>query len=85
MVAQCARVVAGGIFLDHLDIRGQTGAGEHTLEQIMAQKRAVRHPARQGCLKRINVVDAFAGVGAFAEQVLIDVGHGGRVRVDPAD
>ena len=35
-------------------------------------------------LECIDVVDALAGIGAFAEQILIDVGDGRGVRVDAA-
>ena len=34
------------------------------------------------CLERIDVVDALADVAALVEQVLIDVGDGGRVGID---
>ena len=44
VVAKGADVVAGRKFLDDLDIGGETGAGEHTLEQIVAEQRRV--PAR---------------------------------------
>ena len=37
---------------------------------------------RRARLERIDVVDALAGVGAFAEQVLIDVGNGGGIGID---
>ena len=40
-------------------------------------------PGERG-LEGVDVVDALAGVGAFAEQVLVDVGDRGRVRIDAA-
>ena len=36
----------------------------------------------QRALEGIDVVDALADVAAFAEEILIHVGHGGRVRVE---
>src|ERR1019366_1528590 len=33
-------------------------------------------------LERVDVIDAFAGIGPFAEQVLVDVRDGGGIRVD---
>ena len=35
-------------------------------------------------LERIHVVDALAGIGAFAEQILIHVGHRRGIRIDAA-
>ena len=42
------------------------------------------HAAGERGLEGIDVVDALAGVGAFAEEVLIDVRHGGGVGIDAA-
>ncbi len=48
--------------LEQLDVGHETGPREHTLEEIVAQERVVRHPARQRRLERVHVVDALAGV-----------------------
>ena len=85
MMPQSRDVVAGGEFLDHLDVGGETGAREDALEQIVAEQRGVRNPAGERGLEGIDIVDALAGIGAFAEQILIDVGDGGGIRVDAAD
>ena len=82
VVAKRGDVVPGGEILHHLHIGNQAGAGEDALEQIVAEQGVLRNAALQRRLERINIVDALAGVGAFAEQVLIDVGHGGGVGVD---
>ena len=84
MVAHGGDVVAGGKFLDDLDIGGETGAGEDALEQIVAEQRRVRHAAGERGLEGIDVVDALAGIGAFAEQILVHVGHRGGIRIDAA-
>ena len=65
MVAQRADVVAGGKLLDDLDVRGEAGAGEHALEQVVAEQRRVRHAAGERGLEGVDVVDALAGVGAL--------------------
>jgi hypothetical protein len=39
MVTQGGDVVAGGEFLDYLDIGGEAGTGEDAFEQIVAEKR----------------------------------------------
>ncbi len=77
-------VVARRKLFDDLDIGSQTGAGEYSLEKIVTQKRALRHAAVQRGLERIHVVDALAGIGAFAEEILVHVGHGRGVRIDAA-
>src|SRR5208283_5635303 len=79
-----ADVVASGEFLDDFYIRGETGAGEHALEEIMTEKSRIRRTFCERSLERVDVVDAFSGVGSFPEQILIDVGHGRGVRVDSA-
>ena len=84
MVAQGADVVAGGEFLDDLDVGGEAGAGEDALEQIVAEQRRVRHAAGERGLEGIDVVDALAGIGAFAEQVLVDVGDRRGIGIDAA-
>ena len=77
-------VVAGGKLLDDLDVGGETGARKDALEQIVAEQRGVRHAAGERGLEGVDVVDALAGIGAFAEQILVHVGDGGGVRVDAA-
>ena len=84
VVAQRGDVVAGGKLLDDLDIGGEAGAGEDALEQIVAEQRRVRHTAGERGLEGVDVVDALAGVGAFAEQVLIDVGDRRGIGIDAA-
>ena len=82
MIARCAHVVARRKFFDDFDIGDESRARECPFEQIVTEQRALRHAIRQRRLERIDVVDAFAGVRAFAEQILIDVGDGRAVRID---
>ena len=84
VMANRADVVAGREFLDDLDIGGEAGAREDAFEQIVAEQRRVRHPAGERGLERVDVVDALARIGAFAEQILIDVGDGRGVGIDAA-
>ena len=83
-MANGADIIAGGEFLDDFDVRGQTCAGEHALEQIMTEKGRVRGAAGEGSLERIDVVDAFSRIGSFPEKILIDVGDRGGVGIDSA-
>src|SRR5713226_4061746 len=69
--------------LEQLDIGNETGAREHTFEQIVAQQRVLRHPSGQRRLERVDVIDPLAGVRPFPPKVLVDVGYRRCVRVDP--
>jgi len=84
VLARHGDIVTRGILFDDFDIGGQTRPGECPFEEIVAEQRALRHPVSQGGLERVHVVDALAGIGAFAEQVLVHIGNGRRVRVDTA-
>ena len=84
MVPPDIDVVPCGKILDNLDVRGKGGACEHALEQIVAQHGVFRHAPGQRRLECINVVNALAGKGTFAEQILIQVGSGRRIGLDPA-
>ena len=79
-----SNAVAFGIFLDDLDIRDQGRTGEDAFKEIMAQHRVFRNLARQRGFKAVDVIDALAGKGAFAEQVLIHIRYGKHVRVNAA-
>ena len=81
-MASRGNVVAGWEFLHHLDIGGETSTGEDALEQIMAEQGRVRHPAGKRRFESVDFIDALAGIGAFADQILVHVGCGGGIRVD---
>ena len=74
-------VVRGGA-LEQLDVGDQSRAREQALEEVVAQERILRHPSCHGRFERVHVVDPLAGVRALPEKILVDVGYGGRVRVD---
>ena len=84
VMADRADVVAGREFLDDFDVRGEAGAREHAFEQIVAEQRRIRRPAGERGFESVDVVDAFAGIGAFAEQILIDVRDRRGVGIDSA-
>ena len=60
----------------------QPGARVETLEEVVAEQRVLRNPPVERRFEGVDVVDALADVAPFVEQVLIDVRHGGRVRVE---
>ena len=84
MLAPRGNVVAGGEVLDDLDIRRETGAGKNTFEQVVAEQCGIRHSAGKRSLESVDFVDAFAGIGALADQILVHVGGGSGIRVNAA-
>ena len=49
----------------------------------MTENGIFRYALLQGPLKRVDVVDALAHKGAFIKQVLIDIGHGKGIGIQP--
>jgi hypothetical protein len=84
MLARDRDVVAGGEFLDDLDVRDEARAREDAFEQVVAEQRVLGHAAGERRLEGIDVVDALAGIGPLVEQVLVDVGDRARIGIDPA-
>ena len=82
MVAKGGDVIAGREILDDLHVRGQAGAGEDPLEQVVAEEGRLGHAAGQRRFEGVDVVDALARVGAFAEQVLVDVRNRRGIGID---
>ena len=82
MLARGVREVAGRVVVHEVDVGAQTRARVEALEQIVAEERVLGDAARERRFERVDVVDALADVAALAKEILIDVGHGGRVRVD---
>ena len=89
-VAPRPPVLAGGghlvvrrELLEELDVGDEAGPREEALEEVVREERVLRHAARESALERVDVVDALARVDRLVEEVLIDVGDGERIRVDP--
>ena len=85
VMANGAHVIPGREFLDDFDVRGEAGAREHALEEIVTEEGGVRRTVRERGLERVDVVNALSGIGSFAEQILIDVGDCRGVGIDSAD
>ena len=68
--------------VEQLHVGHQAGAGEHTLEQVVAQERVLGHPVRHRGPEGVDVVDPLAREAPLAEQVLVHVRDSGRVGVD---
>ena len=81
MLPPGGHVVTRGEIVDHLYVGGQSRTRKGPFEQIVAEKGVVRDAPCQRRLEGINIVDALAGVGAFSEQVLIDIRNRRRVGI----
>ena len=77
-------IVAGREILDHLDIRGECRAGIDSFEQVVAEQGVLGNAAIQRRFEGVDVIDALAGIGAFVEQILIDVRNRRGIGFDPA-
>ena len=68
--------------LDHGDV-GDRGAARHrSFEEVVAEDAVLGQAAAEDGVHRLDVEQALAGVSAFAEDVLVDLGARGAVRVD---
>ncbi len=69
--------------LQQHDVRDQSRAPVDTLEQIVAQERVFGDAPAHALLKGVHIVDTLADENPLAKQVLIDIGDGQRIQVDP--
>ena len=76
------RAVARRILLVQLHVAQQAGARIAAFQQIVAEDAVLGKAPSERALERIDVVDALADERAFAEQILVHVGNGARVRID---
>ena len=70
--------------IEKLGVCRQSGPRENALEKIVAKQGVVSYLAHESFFERVDVVDSFAGVRTLAEQILVNVGSGGCVRVNAA-
>jgi hypothetical protein len=75
--------IARRVFVEDLDIGGETSTRVIPLDQIMREKRVLGEAPARRALERIDVICAFAGEAPLAEEVLVDIGYRGRIGVDP--
>ena len=73
-----------GRFFEEHDVADAAAARDGAFEQVVAQHRPLGQARAEHDVQRLHVQQALAGERAFAEQVLVDLGRGGAVRVDPA-
>src|SRR5262245_33248774 len=53
------------------------------LEQVVRQESVLGYLVAERGIERVDVVKSFAGEDTLAEQVLVRIRYGGRIRVDP--
>ena len=76
------RQVVRGIVIDEMDVGAQARSRVHALEQVVAEQRVGRNAPVERGAEGVDVVDALANVAAFVEEVLIDVGDRGGIRIE---
>src|SRR5688572_27059006 len=84
MLTSCFDIDPRRVFVEQLDVGDRADTGETPLDQIVAQNMIGRKRVLRCGGKRVDVVNAFAGITAFAEQILVNVRNGSAVRVKSA-
>ena len=74
--------VAGRIFFVEFYVADESAAGVTRFQQVVTQHSVLREAPGQGPLEGIYVVNSFADKRAFAENILIYVGHRPGIGID---
>ena len=82
MLALGVGVVVGRIIVQEFDVCHKRSARVETFKEVVAEQRVFGNAVSQRHLEGVNIVETFARVAAFTEEVLINVGDGGRVRIN---
>ena len=77
----CVRQHARRVVVHELDVRHQRDACVQPFEQIVGEQRVLRHRVFERRDEGVDVVEPLAGEDPLGEEILIGVGHRGRVRV----
>src|SRR4029453_101627 len=70
--------------IEQLNVRRPPHAAMASFQQIMAQEVRYWKSFGQEPVKRVQFVNPFAVITAFADQILVNIRNGVRVRIDPA-
>src|SRR5208283_670657 len=76
-----AQVILRELIIE-LNITGQAHSDVSAFNQVMAQQPLFRKPPGQHSTEGAHIIDAFAMVGAFTGEILIDIGNGLRIWVN---
>src|SRR5215471_8141424 len=71
-------------FFDDFDIGNQAGARKASFEKVVTQYGTVGYPSVERGFEGVDVIDAFAAIGALLEKILINVRNSESIRVKPA-
>ncbi len=82
MLAAGLDLVRGWLFVEQLDIGSERRSREQALEQVVAEQAILGHSLRERRDEGVDIVDALADERTFAEQILVHVGYGRRIRID---
>ena len=77
------RQIVAWIVVDDFEIGAERHAREQPFKEVVAQERILRHTVLERVLERVDVVNPLADVAALTKQVLVHVGHGGRIGIEP--
>ena len=69
------------IVVDDLDVRDEGRSRIEALEEIVRQQRVLRHTTLERRGERVDIVQALPRKNAFVEEILVQIGNGGRIRV----
>ena len=75
-------VVACREIVKELNIGHQAAASVIALDEVVAENVILGKRAASGCRESIDIVNALADEAAGAEEVLVDIRHGGGVRIN---
>src|ERR1035437_6914987 len=75
--------VVRGVVVDKLDVGDEAGSGVGAFNEVVAEKRIARKALVEHGMENGDFIDAFAREDAFAVQVLVSVGNGPAVDVEP--
>ena len=78
-----AGVVVRELF-EEVHVGGQSDAYVCSFDEVVTEQPLLREAPVEYFVKGTNIVNGLSMVDGFAEQVLIDVGNGLRIRVCPA-
>ncbi len=74
--------IAGRIVVVHFYVGRESGARPRPFDQIVAEQRVLRESPVRRFLERVDIVDPLPGEAALSVQILVHIGHRGRVRID---
>ena len=81
MVARNIDIIGCRIIFNYFDITDKTNARITAFKKIMAQDAVFPYLIGKCYFECVNVIKAFAGIGAFTQKILIGIGNGKNIRV----